>query len=143
MVSELKVLCRFIDNLQPNNSNVKLLPCYGIFLTPLNLTCTKVKTHPNPVMTQRIRSHSRKLSTFQLWDRTETLPSPPLMLKQKIVVHSPLPHKWCIIVSLGRPSGKNHITQEPVHQLASQINLPLWHKSPPEVICKHTLVWKQ
>ena len=31
-------LCRFIDNLQPTNFNVKLLPCYGIFLTSLSLT---------------------------------------------------------------------------------------------------------
>ena len=35
---KLKVSCRFIDNLQTTNSNVKLLRCYGIFLTSLNLT---------------------------------------------------------------------------------------------------------
>ena len=45
---ELKVSCRFMDNLQPTNSKVKLLQCYGIFLTSLNLTCTKVKNTPQP-----------------------------------------------------------------------------------------------
>ena len=48
-----------IDNLQPTNSNIKLLPCYGIFLTSRNLTCTRIKKHPNPAMTQDIREHSR------------------------------------------------------------------------------------
>ena len=38
----LNVSCRFIDNLQPTNSNVKLLQCFGIFLTPLSLIFTKV-----------------------------------------------------------------------------------------------------
>ena len=45
---ELKVSCRFIDNLQPTISNVKLLQCYGIFLTSLNLICTKVRNTPQP-----------------------------------------------------------------------------------------------
>ena len=36
------------------------------FLTPLNLTCTKVKTHLYPVITQLIRNCSRKPSTPQL-----------------------------------------------------------------------------
>ena len=57
---ELKVSCCFIVNLQPTNSNVKLLQCYGTFLTLLNLTCTKVKKQPNPVMTQHIVKRSRK-----------------------------------------------------------------------------------
>ena len=43
---DLKVLCRFIDNFQPTNSNVKLLQCYNIFLTSLNPICTKVKHTP-------------------------------------------------------------------------------------------------
>ena len=30
-------------NLQPTNSNVKLLQCYGIFLTSRNLICTRMK----------------------------------------------------------------------------------------------------
>ena len=45
---DLKVLCRFIDNFQPTNSNVKLLQCYSIFLTSLNPICTKVKNTPQP-----------------------------------------------------------------------------------------------
>ena len=43
---ELKVSCCFIINLQPTNSNVKLLQCYGIFLTSHNLTCTRIKNTP-------------------------------------------------------------------------------------------------
>ena len=45
---ELKVSCHFIDNLQPTNSNVKLLQYHGIFLTPFNLICTKVRNTPQP-----------------------------------------------------------------------------------------------
>ena len=141
---ELRIWWRFIDNLQPNNSNAKLSQCYGIFLTSLNLTCTKVKTYPNPVMTQYIRCHFRKPTTLQVRNRAEILASSPLTLEHKTVVYSPLPHKWSIIVCSERPSGKNRITQELVHQFASQINLLVltWHKSLPEVICKHTLVCK-
>ena len=104
----------------------------------LKLTCTKMKTYPNPVMTQHIRGHSRKPSTVQVQDGAETLASPTLMPKDKTVVCSPLPHKWSIIVCLERPSGKNRITEELVHRFASHVNLlvPTWHKSPPEVICK-------
>ena len=43
---ELKVSCRSIDNLQPTKSNVKLLQCYGTFLTSRNLTCTRIKNTP-------------------------------------------------------------------------------------------------
>ena len=43
---ELKVSCRFIDNIQPTNSNVKLLQRYGIFLMSRNLTCTRMKKTP-------------------------------------------------------------------------------------------------
>ena len=47
---ELKVSCLFIDNLQPAkySNDVKLLEWYGIFLTPPNLTCRKVKNTPQP-----------------------------------------------------------------------------------------------
>ena len=45
---ELQVSCHFIDNLQPSNSNGKLLQCYGIFLTSLNLICSKVRNTPQP-----------------------------------------------------------------------------------------------
>ena len=68
---ELKVSCPFIVNLQPTNSNGKILQYYGTFLTSLNLTCTKVKTHPNPVMTQYIINSSRKLwHHLRLWLNT-------------------------------------------------------------------------
>ena len=62
---ELKVSCRFIDNLHPTttNSNVKFLQYYGIFLISLNFICTKVKTHPNPVMTRHIREFQEILHT--------------------------------------------------------------------------------
>ena len=40
---KLRVSCRFIDNLQPTNFNVKFLQRCCIFLKSLNLTCTKVK----------------------------------------------------------------------------------------------------
>ena len=60
---ELKVSCRFIENLQLNNSNVKLLHCYGTFLTSINLTCTEVKTNSNPAMTQQIRPFHETLHT--------------------------------------------------------------------------------
>ena len=59
----LKVLCRFIDNLQSTNSTVKLLQCYGIFLTSRNLTCTTMKNTPqsrNDLVHQRtLRRHRR------------------------------------------------------------------------------------
>ena len=85
---ELKVSYRFIDNFQPTNSNVNLLQCYGIFLTSLNHTCTKVKNTPNPAMIQHIRDCSRKSSTLQVRDGTGTLAK--LLL---IVVYFPFPHK--------------------------------------------------
>ena len=46
MKLELKVSCRFMDNLQPTNSNVKLSQCYCIFLTSRSLTCTRMKNTP-------------------------------------------------------------------------------------------------
>ena len=57
-----------IDNLQPTNSNVKLLPCYGIFLTSRNLTCTRIKNTPQ----------SRNDSAHQ---RTLQKPSTPQSVK--------------------------------------------------------------
>ena len=101
--------------LQPTNSNVKLLQCYGIFSTSFDLTSTKVKTHPNPAVTQHIRDRSRKTATPQVHDGAGTLASPPLMLKHKTVIYFALPHKFSIIVCLQRPSGKKRITQESVH----------------------------
>ena len=65
----------FIDNLQPNNSNVKLLQCYGIFLTSLNLTFTKVKTHLNPVMTQHVRDQEILYTLSLRWGRNPGLAS--------------------------------------------------------------------
>ena len=63
---ELKVSYRFIDNLQPTNSNVNLLHCYGIFLTSLNHTCTKVKNTLQPCNDP---AHQRLLhSTLQVRD---------------------------------------------------------------------------
>ena len=44
---KLKVSCRFIDNLQLTNPNVKLLQCYDIFFKSRNLTCTEVKNTPH------------------------------------------------------------------------------------------------
>ena len=46
------------------------------------------------------------------------------------------PHKWSIIVCSEQPFGKNRITLESVHRFALEINLlvPIWNKSPPEVI---------
>ena len=44
----VKISCRLVDNPQPTNSNVKLLHCYGIFLTSLNLICIKVRNTPQP-----------------------------------------------------------------------------------------------
>ena len=48
-----------------SSGNVKLQQCYYIFLTSLNLTCTKVKRQLNLVMIQHVRDHFRKPST--LW----------------------------------------------------------------------------
>ena len=71
-------------------------------------------------------------------DGTGTLASSPLMLKHNTEVYFSFPHKWSIIVCSERTFGKNLLTQEPVHWFASQINLlvPIWHESPPEVICE-------
>ena len=111
---------------------------YSILLVPM------WKTYPNPMMTHHIRERFRKPSTPQVRDGEGTLASPLLMLKRKTVVYFPLPLKWSIIVCSGRPSGKNRITEVPVHRFVSQINLfvPTWHKSPPEVNWEQTLVWK-
>ena len=122
---ELKVSCRFIDNLQPTNSNVKLLQCYGIFLTSRNLTCTRMKNAPQSRNDSAHQGTLQKPSTPQVWNGAGTIASPPLMPKHKTVVYPPLmpkhktvvyfplPHQWCSIVS-ERPSGKNCITYGPV-----------------------------
>ena len=93
----LKASCRFTDNLPQTDSNIKLLQCYGIFLTSLNRNCTKVKIHLNSVMTEHIKDRSRKPSTLQVRDRVVTLASPSLMLKHRTVVYFPVPCKWNII----------------------------------------------
>ena len=89
---ELKVSCHFIDNLQSTNSNVKLPQCYGIFLTSLNLTCTKVKNTPQPCDDSTLQRTLQKPSTPSLRDKAGTLASPPPVLKYKTVVYFPLPH---------------------------------------------------
>ena len=47
-------------------------------------------------------------------------------------------------VCLEWPFGKKYITQGPNHRFTSQINLlvPIRHETPPNVICKYTLVGK-
>ena len=95
---EVKVSCRFIDNLQPTNS--RMLKCYSAlvsFWCHLTSLEPKWKTHPNPVMTRHIIDRSMKTSTPQVRDWAGTLASPPRMLKHKNVVYFPLPHKWSII----------------------------------------------
>ena len=132
------------------NSLTLTLNCYSAMISMVSFwrhlisLAPKWKTHPNQVMTQHLRHRFRKPSTSQVLDGAGTLVSPPLMLKYKTVVYFPLPHKWSIVVSSERPSGKNRITKGPVHRFVSQINLlvPTWHESPPEVIWEHTLVWK-
>ena len=63
---ELKVSCCFIDNLQPSNSNVKLLQCCGIFLTSCNLTCTRMKNTPQSCNDSAHQRTLQKLSTHQV-----------------------------------------------------------------------------
>ena len=89
---ELKVPCRFIDKLQPTNSNVKVLPCYVIFLTSRNLICTKMKTHRNPAMIQHIWECSRNSPHPKVWNGAGILASPPPMPKPNTVVYIPFPH---------------------------------------------------
>ena len=137
----LNFSCRFIDNLQPANSNVKLLQCYGIFLTSHNLPCTRMKNTPQSCNDSAHQRALQKPSKSQVWNGSGTLASPPPMPKHKTVVYFPLPHQWWSIVS-ERTSGKNCITQGPVHRFVWLINLlvPTSHKSKPEVIWEHTLV---
>ena len=100
-----------------SNSNVKLLQCYGsygISLTSLNLTCNKVKKHPNLVINQHIRDYFRKPSTPQVRDGTGTLASSTLMLKHKAVVYFKLTHKWSLKVCWERPFDQHsYLTQVP------------------------------
>ena len=104
------------------NSNVKMLQCYGIFLTSLNLTCTKEKDTPQPCDDP---AHQRTLyETLHIPSAggAGILASLPLMLKHKTVVYFPLPQKWSIAVFSEQPSSKNHIVQGLAHQCVSQIN---------------------
>ena len=71
--------CRFIDNLQPTNSNVKLLQCYGMFLTSLSLTYAKVKI--SPTQPRDDPAHQRPFqetlhSPSMRWDRDPGITSP-------------------------------------------------------------------
>ena len=71
-------LCCFINNLQPTNSNVKLLQCYCIFLTSLNLTCTKAKNTSQPCHDsahQRTLQETLKTSSVR-WARDPGITSP-------------------------------------------------------------------
>ena len=71
-------LCCFINNLQPTNSNVKLLQCYCIFLTSLNLTCTKAKNTSQPCHDsahQRTLQETLKTSSVR-WARDSGITSP-------------------------------------------------------------------
>ena len=124
-----------------------LLNCYRVMVSSwrhLISLVPKWKTHTNHMMTQHIRKRSREPSTPQVQDWAGTLASPPIMLKHKPAVYFPLPHKWSIMVCSEQPSGNKHIKQGRVHPFVLQMNLlvPTWHKSPPEVIWEHTLVWK-
>ena len=82
-----------------------------------------METHPNPVMTQHIRGHSRRPSTPQVRDGAGTLVLLLFILKHKTLVYFALPHKGSIMICSERPSSKNRITQESVHRFASQISL--------------------
>ena len=109
---------------------------FGIFLTSLSLTCSLVPNEDTPNLSMT-PTHKKPFE--------ETLASPPLMLKRKIVVYFVLPHKWSITVCSERPSGKNCITQKPVKRFPSQINLlvPIWHKSTPmEIHPKDTPIFE-
>ena len=53
------------------------------------------------------------------------------MLKLENGAYFPLPHKWIIIVCSEWPFGENHITQEPIHRFASQINLLVLYDTSP------------
>ena len=118
---ELKVSCHFNNNLQPTNSNAKLLQCYGIFLTSRNLTCTRMK---NTHQSRNDSVHQRTLQkTFppQVWNGARTLASSPPMPSHKTVVYFPFPQQWYSLVS-ERPSSKNCITQGTVHRFVPLIN---------------------
>ena len=116
--------------------------CYGIFLTSLNLTCTKVKNTPQPwVDSAHQRTLQETLHTpIGIWGKDPGITSPYAKTQDCSIFSTP---RLTIIVS-ERPSGKNRITQELVPRFVSQINLLvlIWHKPKPEVIWKHTLVWK-
>ena len=119
-----------------------MLNCYSAIVSSWRHLISLIpewKTHPNPVMTQHIRERSRNPPNPK-WEMGQGTWH-HLYLCQNTVGYFSLPNQWCSIVS-ERPSGKNCITQGPVHRFVSLINLliPTWHKSPPEVIWEHTLV---
>ena len=55
-----------IDNLQPANSNVKLLQNHDIFLTSRNLTCTRIKSPPQSRNNSTRQRKLQKPSTTQV-----------------------------------------------------------------------------
>ena len=135
---ELRVSCRFIDNLQPTYSNVKLLQCYDIFLTSLNLTCTKVKNSTQPCDDP---AHQRTLqetphTPSARWGRDPGINSPYAKTQECSIFSTPTQ------ICSERPSNKNRTRQGLVHRFVSQINLlgPTWHKSLPKVTWEYTLV---
>ena len=84
--------CCFIGNLQPTNSNVKLLQCYDIFLRSSNLTSAKVKNTSQPCDDSAHQRMLQKIlhSPFARWSRD--MASSPLTLKHKTVVYFFLLH---------------------------------------------------
>ena len=90
---------------------------HGIFLTSLNLTCTKVKTYPNPVMTQ----HTEAVSGNPSHSKCKMGQRPCAKTQDCTIFSTLIQMKYQSL--FGTTFGKNRITQEPVHQFASQINL--------------------
>ena len=62
---ELKVSFRFIDSLQPTNSNVKLSQCQGIFLTSLNYVRNNLLVKTTSYRNQSIDLFHRSIYCFR------------------------------------------------------------------------------
>ena len=77
----------FIGNLQPTNSNVKLLECCDIFLRSFNLTRAKVKNTNQPCDDSANQRTLQKIlhTPFARWSRD--MASSPLQLKHKTAVY--------------------------------------------------------
>ena len=66
-----------------------------IILKSLNLPCTKVKKHPNPVMTHHIRGHSGKLHTPSVkWSRDPDITSPYAKAEDWSIFFTPTQMKY-------------------------------------------------